>query len=411
MRGPRTSFTRRLVALTGLLWAALFVTLVVYRAGDLSGPIHLGGRTTNPAHVPPDLVVQLPEQSYDGQFFYRQGVAPLSTDREVHGVSFDSTGLRAARIGYPAVVWTLSAGQAGAVPAAMLAVNVLAVGLLGAAGVLLARELGLGRASYFGLVFVLLPGVTYAMALDLADALATACTVLALLGLTRGRKWPVAAALSAAVLCRESTLVLVIPIAAAMAWDGLRSARGSPSPSDSAATHSPVRAGRELALTLLAAITPFLVAVVWQVTVKAHWGEFGWVSSGSSNLRPPFSAIYATRALFVPSSGPNALRLFVLMSIGVAAAAGLMAAFRCQGTGRWMSAVALLGGLVTFVSLSPTIMSNHHNFGRSATELLIASAWAGLNAKGPIRTLVEGWIGIMGLTIAVWEVVATAPLA
>ena len=130
-------------------------------------------------------------------------------------MSFDSTGLRAARIGYPAVVWTLSAGQAGAVPAALLAANVLAVGLLGAAGVLLARELGLGRASYFGLVFVLLPGVTYAMALDLADALATACMVLALLGLTRGRRWPVAAALSAAVLCRESTLILVIPIAAA----------------------------------------------------------------------------------------------------------------------------------------------------------------------------------------------------
>ena len=101
----------------------------------------------------------------------------------------------------------------------------------------------------------------------------------------------------------------------------------------------------------------------------------------------------------------------MLVSIGVAAVAGLIAALRRQGTGRWMSTAALLGGLVTFVSLSPTIMSNHHNFGRSATELLIASAWAGLNAKGPIRTLVVGWIGVMGLTLAVWEVVATTPVA
>ena len=48
------------------------------------------------------LTVQAADQAFDGQFFYRIGVSPWSTDGRVAGVQNDLPSLRNARWGYGA---------------------------------------------------------------------------------------------------------------------------------------------------------------------------------------------------------------------------------------------------------------------------------------------------------------------
>jgi hypothetical protein len=398
----------------GIAWAVLFISLVVWRAGDVSGPIHLGGRTTDPNQVPPGLIVQQPDQSYDGQYFYRQAVSPLSNARWLNGVTFDAPGLRSARITYPALSWAVGAGRPAAMPLALLVVNALAAATVALAGVLLARSAELAPPGLLGetpagdrtlpsasggmagLCFVLLPGVTYAMALDLADAVATAALVGALVALTRRRPLWVCVALAVALLSRESTVLLAGPIALVSAIDAM------PNKGDWAG-----RAVRRFGARVTLMAAPFALAATWQLFVRSHWGEAGWTSSGDSNLRLPFSGLFEVRDLFWPDSGPNLLRLFVLVTVYAAAIVGAIAAVSLGLRNRWPVALAIATAVFAFVCLSPTIMSNHHNFGRSATELFVAVGWAAVSARGRLRAAALGVIAIPGAVLAVWEIVAT----
>lgn len=300
---------RTVAVVVGVVWATVLVLLIFVRSGNVSAPIHLGGRTVVPAEVPAKLVVQPPNQGYDGQFFYRQAVAPWSTAVRVNGVAMDATGLRAARIGYPTLVWALSLGRAGNVPVALLLVNVLAVAAL--AAVASAVATGLGRPWWFGLVYVVLPGVTFALALDLSDAVAVLCVVGAL-GACSLRRWPLCALwLSGAVLCRESTLAVVIALGVGLLITGLTGTADDPappntSPDDAAGGVAPLAAARWFAV-------PLLIAGIWQVVVRLRWGEFGLAASGSSNITFPFSAIVQDRHLMEPTSGANLLRLLTLV--------------------------------------------------------------------------------------------------
>src|SRR5262249_12603157 len=85
-----------------------------------------------PSQVPHGVPLQ-PTFGYDGQFYYQLAVDPLNFSRTAFGITTDTT-YRFTRIGYPAVTWLLSAGQHTLVPDVLVAVNVLAVGVLGYLG-------------------------------------------------------------------------------------------------------------------------------------------------------------------------------------------------------------------------------------------------------------------------------------
>lgn len=70
-------------------------------------------------------------------------------------------------------------------------------------------------------------------------------------------------------------------------------------------------------------------------------------------------------------------------------------------------AVLLAATTAVFVCLSPTIMSNHHNFARSATELLATAVWAALVAGTRQGHALLFWVATGGVALAAWEIWAT----
>ena len=91
-------------ALAGLLLALAFVAALAVRAdGDLSLLVHAGPPWTDPDAAPGSLTVQPADEAFDGQFFYRLGVDPLSGDEQVAGVTFDVPSVRWSRWGFGAL--------------------------------------------------------------------------------------------------------------------------------------------------------------------------------------------------------------------------------------------------------------------------------------------------------------------
>ena len=100
-------------AAAGLVLAVLFVAALLVRAGgDVSLLVHAAPPWTDPGRARPSLTVQAVDDGFDGQFFYRLGVSPWSTDQTVAGVTNDLPALRNARWGYGALAW----GRAAATP-------------------------------------------------------------------------------------------------------------------------------------------------------------------------------------------------------------------------------------------------------------------------------------------------------
>ena len=210
--GPATS--TRSVAAAAMVAALLFAVLrLLAQGGDVSAFVHAGDRFTDPgaAH---DLTVEPGSSGYDGQFSYRLARAPLSTAERVDGVAFDRPVDRTARIGYPVLAWLASAGgQRSLVPWALVGVNVAAIGVVAAAGAVLARDAG--RSAWLGLVVAAAPGLIVALSRDLTEAVAAAALAGALVLLRRRRLAATTVALTFGALTRETVLVLALAVVAA----------------------------------------------------------------------------------------------------------------------------------------------------------------------------------------------------
>jgi len=242
--------------------------LIVVAHGQVSRFVMAERSYANPARVPRGLVV-LPNNGYDGQFFYRLALNPSNLHRTAYGITFDSN-FRVQRIGYPVLAWLVSFGQHPWVPLALVMVNVLALTALGFLGGLLAREVnrhalwGLLLAGYFGFVF--------SLGRDLAEPAAAAFLLAGLLAYRRGR--PVLAGLLLAYgsLTRETVMVFVAAIAIVRIVSVLR---------------RKVRPGRQD----LAWIVPSAVFAGWQVVTLAVTGNFALAADSSDNTGVPGQAM------------------------------------------------------------------------------------------------------------------------
>jgi len=227
-------------AVGALLLATLFAAALLVRAGgDASLLVHAAPPDTDATLAPGSLTVQDADDGFDGQFFYRLGVSPWSTDEQVAGVTFDLPALRNARWGYGALAWAASGGDADLVPWSLLAVNLAAAAALGAAGGALARSSG--RHAAWGLLVVLWPGFAYSLSLDTSELVASALVVAALVA-GRRRRWSlVGLALTGAVLVRDTTAVVPFGVAAAGAVAWFAAARPTSRLARLAATGRPTR--------------------------------------------------------------------------------------------------------------------------------------------------------------------------
>lgn len=344
----RPAFT---ALVTGLLALLVVAVLLVRDHGDASRIVHAGPPWTSAAHAPSSLTLRPANQAYDGQFFYRLGVAPFSTARQVSGVTFDLPALRNARWLSGGLAWVLSGGQRGAVPWALLLINVIAAVALGAAAGALARSSG--RHAAWGLLLALYPGYAYTLTLDTSELLAGA---LVLGGLYAGRRqrWPLAALLlAAAVLARDTAVAIPAGLAAGGLWLAFRRRPGASGP-------------------LFAGTVAVAVFAGWQLLQRARFGVFPLSQSRKNNLSGPFVGLAKELSKDLPPhGGAAAFRLLSLVIlIGVIVLAG--AALRTS-TIPFPERVAWVPAVVVVVTLNAFLWSGATAFMRAASEAYLVS--------------------------------------
>jgi hypothetical protein len=248
--------------------AAAFVGLRLadVAGGDVTKFVVAGSTFTDPARAPDGLAV-LPSVGYDGNFYYRLALDPLNFNDTDFGITIQGDQqLRRDRILYPAVVHVIALGSVDAVPWTMVAVNVLAMAAIALFGAALARSTG--RRPLWGLLFVAFPLLWFSLARDLTELLEVALVLAALLGI-RNKRWGwVTVALTAAVLTRE-TAVLVVAGLAADRVVGWARRRERPSTPD------------------LAWAIPLAALMAWQLVIRAEVGRFGF-TGGSGGMNAPF---------------------------------------------------------------------------------------------------------------------------
>ena len=252
--------------------AVVFVLLrlLIAADGDVTRFVVAGDLFVDRGAVADDTGVDLhvfPGPGYDGQFFWRLAVDPGRWGSEHDGVRFDNA-YRPPRIGYPLLAFAASAGQAGAVAGALVAVNVAAVGAAGYAAARLARLAG--RPAVWGLLVVAAPGLVLSLGRDLAECVTVACVLGGLVALQRDRVGAATLLWSYAVLTREQALVTVGAYAL-WRFAAIGRRRSRPGRPD------------------LAWVVPGLVYLAWQLVLWRNIGDLPAGAAGGSNIVPPFS--------------------------------------------------------------------------------------------------------------------------
>lgn len=314
---------------------------------------------------------------------------------------FDAPSLRAARVGYPVVVWLMTRPRPSAIPWVMVIVNIIAAAIAVGAT---ARTLALlGAPQRRSLLVLLLPAVNYGISMDLSDPLALA---LVAIGIERWlRKRPVAAAiaLTCAVFVRESTLAVPAILLLTELLD-----RRAPR------QRGPAHVSRTPLLLAIAPVVSYLALQIW---VAARFGSTGLLTSGSANLRAPLATLISEPSLLVPRDATSALRVFSLASLvalfTIAASAmwrwGSEAASGSHGERRIRRAtlIAAFGGLLLLVSQARVLLFQYRNLSRAAGEfeyLALLGLAVRFDHLPRVTRLAARAVAVAGLVLVAWSV-------
>jgi hypothetical protein len=301
---PRPAVSARQVVLVALALVVGFVLVRLVLATSIAGFAVAGDRFVDPALTPDRLPVTSESGGYDGQFVYRLALEPWTHQATAYGITLDNPAYRQQRIATPALAWAVGLLPGVSTLLALLLVNVAALTVAATFAVRLA--VALGRHPLTGLVLAVPAGMPISLGRHLTEPVAWAA-VLAGLWYARQRRWPAAAAaLTVAVLARETSLVVVAGLAAAELWRLLGRRRGD---------------RRALAWLAL----PAAVAVVWQLVLLQVWGVLPVRSGGPTNFGGvPVLGVLDTLAAGVP--GPAVLTVVVTAErVGVLALFGYAA--------------------------------------------------------------------------------------
>jgi hypothetical protein len=261
------------VAVIGLLgwFAFVLARWQVWAAGHITLFIMSGVKDfSHPSQMVP-RISHVPSQGYDGQFYYRLARNPFNWHPTAYGITIDHN-YRYTRIGYPLVSWVLSlGGNARLLPAVLVIINLICVGVIAWLGARLARDAG--RHALWGLLFVAYFGLVISVGRDTIEPLADACMLGGLLAYRRSR-WVLAALLVAySVITNEPVLAFPVAIALTRLY-AMYKRRAKPGMPD------------------LVWVAPGIAYVVLQglekVLVK---GKSGGVSDLTSNFTLPFKAM------------------------------------------------------------------------------------------------------------------------
>ena len=278
----------------------------IWAKGHLSLFIMAGHVYTHRGQLPRGLLL-VPSAGYDGQFYYRLALDPANWNTTAFGITMDQS-YRYTRIGYPLVAWLVSAGQHQLVPAALVAINLVAVAAMAMLGGIFARESG--RHALWGLAFAAYFGLVISVGRDTAEPLAEACMLGGLLAYRRGRYVLTAGLFAFGAITRET--ILLAPAAIAITrLIAMARRRTGPGLAD-------------LTWVVPAALYGLLEVAVHFV-VK---GEFPLLANSSRNLTVPFTAMvdalkYDIAHINTSHLGPADINLLEYATLGLFIAAGL----------------------------------------------------------------------------------------
>lgn len=293
-------------------WLVVLLVLVLYggvlwvrleRQGfDASRLIEAGDAYCDPARTPVGLAVLRGSDGYDGQFFYRLALDPLTTREIDFGIQLDNPPYRQQRILYPLLVHALSLGRPPYVPACMVLVNVAALaGLAWAAG---AMARAAGQPAIIGLLIPLYCGLPLSLARSTGEILAVALLAAGLLALQRGRSGAAAAWLVLAALARETAIVVALAAGLVVGWWWLRGLRG-------------LRGWRAQRPALWpVALLPCLALGLWQVHLWSVWGRVPALSAGYNVDWPLSGLAWLCEHLVGPDRGLVRLHIALLGYLG-----------------------------------------------------------------------------------------------
>lgn len=371
-------------ALVGLAIGTILTFGLASRTGSTSTLIHFAPPNTD-ASLAPDSVVVLPEtRGYDGQFYYRLAEHPLSTADQIDGVRLDHPALRATRIGYPALAGAIALTPISTVDA-MLLVNVLAYGVIGAAGVSIAASAG--RNPLLGMTLLFVPAFIYGATMSVTDTLAGALVLAGIALLLRDHFIASATALSAAVLTRETALLLPAVLVLGMLY---RRLRGRSAPGDKR--------------LLVVGLAPIACFSVWQGFVVWNWGEIGPLSSGGKNLTAPFLGPFVTDGYLSPSSTEQWMN--ILVPAAAFAIIGLAVIAVSVGEVRNHDANLTIGfgvAVVVAVSVGPALLETYRSSVRAMGDAVIFGVVAAMFGTGRWSRTVLAGVVVVGAGLMLWE--------
>ncbi len=312
------------LAITAVAYASFILTRLSLYHGDASVFIAAGDRLADARAVPPGLSIRPESDGYDGQFFYRLALDPFTTRATDFGITMGHPAWRQQRIVYPLLVCGLALGQAGAIPAALIAINYLAVCGIAWLGGTLAQALN--RHALWGSVLALYPGFLFTLARDTAEIVEIGWVLAGMWCVLRQRNWWAALCLSLAVLTKETALLAVLGIGAAYVWGARKTIRPQ------------------------AFLVPLAVVAIWHTYLFLQWQRWP-VTGGTGDLNWPLAEFIAlvTRAVGVGAASSKRTLLEVIF-IGVVAVAPLLAWRRSHTARPIKIAWALYGALALFFS-------------------------------------------------------------
>lgn len=185
-----------------LLWA---LVIVGKYGGNPTGLARIGDQMPlAPRLQGQSLVVLAGKRGNDGQQFLALATDPLQIDPGT-SAAVDNPIYRGKRLLYPLLAWLLGFGQPGWIAWAMGLINVVCIAV--AAGLVACWAQLEQRSPQWGLAVLALPGYWITLSLDTADLLATTMMLAAALAWRQQRIALGSAALSAALLSRETALL------------------------------------------------------------------------------------------------------------------------------------------------------------------------------------------------------------
>jgi glycosyltransferase involved in cell wall biosynthesis len=197
---------RGIGALAGLAALLVWALLVFGKfGGNPTGLARIGERFAANPHLPQEQLLVLPgKRGNDGQQFLVLATDPFQLDPAT-ARAVDNPIYRGKRLLYPLLAWFNGLGQPSLI---IWTLGLINVACIAAAAGLVARWAQLEQLNpRWGLAVLALPGYWITLTLSTADLLATTLLLAAAVAWRQGRLGPLAGALSAALLTRETALL------------------------------------------------------------------------------------------------------------------------------------------------------------------------------------------------------------